>query len=320
MTSFEQALSAPQRYFRRLKNMEIVQDEGRPIVRRTHSVIESEIRWNGRRYLLLLPFRSNTIRHIESFEEELRNRRQGPLLGHIIMYEEATLLSSCGHKHCFDIFLQELPDGMMLEEAVHYYHLNELRDAVLRMKSRLDAIGFCHNNLRPANILVCHSGVVRPLRYWYADWEVFSDNDISQILEFIDKYDYPEANALRHHLAPAPEEEEEPKNRYLGEVQRYFRYGHYGFIDSDGHQVTPPIYTWASEFNEGRAIVARHNKMGAIDLYGKKVVPVIYNHLEFDIATGCFSATNGKYNYLLDYEGKIIRRWPAQEERVTDNK
>ena len=143
---------------------------------------------------------------------------------------------------------------------------------------------------------------------------------MSQILEWIDKYDYPEANALRHHLAPAPKEEEEPKSRYLGEVQRYFRYGHYGFIDSDGHQVTPPIYTWASEFNEGRAIVARHNKMGAIDLYGKKVVPVIYNHLEFDIATGCFSATNGKYNYLLDYEGKIIRRWPAQEERVTDNK
>lgn len=320
MTSFEQALSAPQQYFKRLKQMEVLQQKGRPIVRRTHSAIETEVRWNGHLYLLFLPFKSETIRHIESFEDELRNRRQGPLINNLIMYEEVILLSSCGRKESFDVILQELPDGLMLEEAVHYYRSSDLRNAVSQMKERLDAIGFCHNNLRPTNVLVCKSGVIRPLRYWYAEWETFSDNDISQLIKLIDKYDYPEADATRHPLAPTNEVEEEPQSRYRGEVQRRFRCGYYGFVDSDGYQVTPYIYTWASEFSEGRAIVARNNKMGAIDLYGKKVVPIIYSHLEFDITTGCFSAINGRYNYLLDYEGKIIRRWPAQEERVTDNK
>jgi hypothetical protein len=48
--------------------------------------------------------------------------------------------------------------------------------------------------------------------------------------------------------------------------------------------------------------------MGAIDSLGRKVIPVIYNSLEFDIETGFFTATRGSYSYLINYEGEIIRR------------
>lgn len=309
ITNIEQALSAPHLHFNRLREADVVRRNGRPIIRASRSAIESEIILNQRHYLLIIPLDKQLILRIEAIENELYNRSQGPLINSIIYDQELELYSSLGHKQLFDVVLQELPAGMMLDEAVHHYISSDLRQALIKMKSRLDAIGFRHNNLRPSNILVCQSGVIRPLRYWHAEWETYSDNDISPLLELIDSHDNPDSNAIRHPLAPATEDEIGNRPRYRGAVQRHMRYGHYGFVDSDGYQVTPFIYTWASEFCEGRAIVSRNNKMGAINLYGKKVIPIIYKSLEFDISTGFFTATMGKYHYLLDYEGKLIRRW-----------
>ena len=65
---------------------------------------------------------------------------------------------------------------------------------------------------------------------------------------------------------------------------------------------------------EGGVIVAKNGKMGAINSDGKKVIPVIYKTLEFDIETGIFTATNDKYHYIIDYEGKIIRRAKIESE------
>lgn len=316
ITYFEQALSAPHLHFATLRNVEVVLHNGRPLIRCSRSVIESEIILNDRRYLLIIPLDKRIIRHIEAIEDEMHNRTQGPLINNCILDQELELRSSLGHKQLFDIILQELPAGVMLDEAVHHYISDDLRQALIKMKSRLDAIGFRHNNLRASNILVCNSGVIRPLRYWHAEWEVYSDNDITPLLELVDKHDDPDSNAIRNHLPSANTEEEREKQRYRGAVQRHIRGGHYGFVDSDGYQVTPFIYTWASEFCEGRAIVSRNHKMGAINLDGKKVIPIIYKSLEFDISTGYFTATMGKYHYLIDYEGKLIRRWVENKQEA----
>lgn len=316
ITYFEQALSAPHLHFASLRNAEVVHHNGRPLIRCSRSVIESEILLNKRHYLLIIPLKNSITRHIEEIENELRNRTQGPLINCTILYQEITLLSSLGQKQQFDIILQELPSGMPFEEALHHYISSDLRQALNKMKQRIDAIGFRHNNLRASNIWVCHSGVVRPLRYWHAEWEVYSTNDIAPLLELIDRHDDPYSNAIRHPLLSANTEEKQEKQRYRDAVQRHIRGGHYGFVDSDGYQVTPFIYTWASEFCEGRAIVSRNHKMGAINLDGKKVIPIIYKSLEFDISTGYFTATMGKYHYLLDYEGKLMRRWVEDEQEA----
>lgn len=310
VTNIEQALSAPHLHFNRLREATVVLQNGRPIIRTSRSAIESEIILQQRRYLLIIPLDKQLILHIEAIENELYNRRQGPLINSTIYDQELELHSSLGHRQLFDIILQEMPAGMMLDKAVDHYIASDLREALIKMKNRLDAIGFRHNNLRASNILVCQSGVLRPLRYWHAEWETYSDNDITPLLELIDSHENQASNELRHPLSPTEQEEtENAKPRYRGAVQRHMRCGHYGFIDCDGYQVTPFVYAWASEFCEGRAIVSRNNKMGAINLDGKSVIPIIYRTLEFDISTGFFTATMGKYHYLIDYEGKIIRRW-----------
>lgn len=308
MTYFEQALSAPALHFKRLRQAEPSLFNGRPIVRRTHTAIESEIVLEGRRYLLSLPFRSESVRYIEELERISRDRSRGPMIECRIFHEELTMVDALGRKHTFDVVLQEIPRGCMLSEAVHRYRAEDLRQAVLRMKERMDALGFCHHNLRPSNIALSEQGVAHPLRCWYAEWEVFSDNDVSQLLAFIDKYDNSATEDLKQPLVQQGELQHESTPKSCCGITRICKGGNYGFVADDGVQITPFIYSWASDFCEGRAIVAKGNKVGVIDCSGAKVIHSIYEKIDFDIDTGWFTAIRGGYRYLISYDGDIIRR------------
>jgi hypothetical protein len=267
-----------------------------------------------RHFLLYLPFRRESTLHIEQLEETAQERSRGPLIENHILYEELTLRDSLGHKHRFDVILQEIPCGLMLNDAVSLYRADDLTAAIESMKSRMDTIGFRHNNLSPSNIIICESGKARPLRYWYAEWETFSNNDISELLDFINSnYNEESEPTIECLFVEDCEAEYNAAPRY-GSAMRLCRGSKYGFVDSDGVQITPFVYSWASDFCEGRAIVAKNGKMGAIDNLGNKVIPVIYNTLEFDIETGIFTATRNTYRYLIDYEGKIIRRTEIETE------
>ena len=197
----------------------------------------------------------------------------------------------------------------MLREAVNRYRADDLIAALRSVKARMDAIGFRHNNLTPSNTLICEDGSAHPLRYWYAKWEIYSDNDISQLIDFVESNRHDERDAALSQQLVQDSEAEYIATQSKGDnITRLCRGHKYGFVDGDGVQITPFIYSWASDFCEGRAIVARNGKMGAINSYGNKVIPVMYNNLKFDIETGTFTASRCAYNYLFDYEGKIVRR------------
>lgn len=313
MTYFEQALSAPELHFQRLRQVEPVLINGRIVVRRTHHAIESEIVWDERRYILFLPFNREAIEHIENLNDIARDRSIGPLLHHRILYNELTLIDSLGNQHTFDILLQEKPDGEMLNDALLHFKTEDLRQSILKMKDRLDTLGFLHGNLRPYNVIICKSGVARPLRYWYAKWESSADNNISQLLEALDATSYI-SDDCKKPLVLSDDVAEYKIPRFHEGIKCMCCGGRYGYVDYDGHQVTPYIYSSASDFQEGRAIVGKNNKLGAIDNQGNKVIPVIYRTLEFDVKTGLFHATMGIYRYLIDYDGKTIRRTKLEED------
>ena len=319
MTYFEQALSMPKLHFKRLGQIEPLRFNNSLVVRRNSYAIETEIMWNNRHYLLSLPFSRDKIRYIEELEYHASEHRGGPLLHNQILYNELTLRSSMGQTEEFDIVLQEVPRGMMLEEALQHYRAADVRIAVERMKLDLDAIGFLHRNLRYTNVIICDNGIAAPLRYWHAEWHECADNDISQLLKYIEQHYNSEYESYK---APIPfshrKEYTTPPVKHRS-IIRLRRGDHYGFIDCEGGQITPFIYSWASEFEEGRAVVAKNNKMGAIDAYGKKVIPVIYKSVEFDITTGTFTATLANYRYLLDYDGKLIRRTALAPEEASQN-
>lgn len=271
--------------------------------------------WEGRQYLLSLPFRSEVLHHIGELELSSRERNICPLAHFRILHEELMLRDTRGEKHYFDVVIQELPQGKPLTEAVHEYRATDLRTVVERMKHRLDTIGFRHNNLRPANIHICESGVARPLRYWYAEWKEYGDNDIASALELIERHYNPDTEPLKTPLLTHDAEVQSSNELPPSGIRITRRGSRYGFTDEDGRVLVPAIYAKVSPFCEGRAVVVRNNKMGAIDDQGRKVVPVIYKSLEFDVATGYFFATNDSYRYLINYAGKIIRRLPVDASR-----
>ena len=156
--------------------------------------------------------------------------------------------------------------------------------------------------------IIGNNGVAYPQRYWYAEWEVYSDNDISQAVEYIRSHYNHGVDSLRKPLFVNKDAECATTPTTSEGITRICRCGRYGFVDSDGLQITPFIYSWASDFCEGRAVVAQNGKMGVINNYGRKVIPEIYDTIVFDIDTGIFTATRNQYRYQIDYEGKIIQR------------
>lgn len=315
MSYFEQALFAPEQHFKRLRQMEPLRCRERAVTH-THNAMESEILWEGRHYLIFLPFKREALCHIEELEATSRERTIGPLIPHRILYNEFIEIDSLGNKRFHDIILQEIPDGMILDKAVDYFKASDLREAIRKMKARLDAIGFCHNNLRPHNIVICKSGIARPLRYWYSEWETFSDNNISVPLEFIDSHDYYLEDDKRSSLILNDDSAcySAPPS-YIG-ITRQCRGGRYGFVDEDGRAITRFIYSWASDFCEDRAVVAKCGKMGAINSLGRKVLAAQYEHVEFDVQRGIFKVRNRGHDYFYDYNGDKINNAKKSLEKI----
>ena len=307
MAYFEQALSAPELHFKRLRQIEPLLCKGRPAINRTHSTMECEVVWEGCNYLLCLPFKHDIIEYICNIEMTAQDRSRGPLLENRIFSEEIMMFGSLGQKQYLDVILQPLPKGITLKEAVHIYKAEDLLFAIQRMKSRIDKIGFSHKNLTPSNILICDNGVARPLRYWYAKWEIFSNNDISNPIEYIKShYDY-DIDSLRKPLFESEDAEVESSAPTISEgITRLCKGGRYGFKDYDNRQITPYCYSWASNFCEGRAIVKHNGKMGVINTSGKKVISAIYKTITFDVERNLFIAANDKFIHHINYEGDQI--------------
>lgn len=315
MIAFERALSEPSLSFKRLRDIKPSMSNGRIAIRRTQLAMEAEIEWNGRHYIIYLPFDSKDIQRIAEFELESREHSRGPLIENRILYDEVTLRNSLGQREEFAVILQETYGGMMLDKAVTHYKSEDLQCAVERMRRRLDEIGFQHNNLRPTNILICKSGVARPLKYWYAEWRDLAKNDITSSLALIEQSRYIGTKSL----AQDSFEGEYTEPRAYEGITRVCKHGRYGFVGEDGKAITRYIYSWASNFQEGRAIVVQNNKMGAINSEGKKVVRAMYEHLEYDVATGTFIAILGKYKYFIDYNGTTkyhIAAEPSDKEKA----
>lgn len=79
-----------------------------------------------------------------------------------------------------------------------------------------------------------------------------------------------------------------------------------GFIDTEGNEVVPLMYFWASDFNEGLALVEDlSGAFGYINNKGKTVIPFIYDSGS-DFSEGLASVeVNGKWG-IIDKNGKYI--------------
>ena len=87
-----------------------------------------------------------------------------------------------------------------------------------------------------------------------------------------------------------------------------------GFRDENGNVVIAPRYAWASDFDEGRAMVMTAEKrMGLIDTSGREVIKAEYEIVEYSAKDGnSWVRQNGLWA-LFDYSGLQITEWDDRE-------
>ena len=56
----------------------------------------------------------------------------------------------------------------------------------------------------------------------------------------------------------------------------------WGYIDGEGNWVIEPVYDWADDFAEGRAVVIGNDCYGLIDKQGNLIMPLIYEDITWD--------------------------------------
>lgn len=108
-------------------------------------------------------------------------------------------------------------------------------------------------------------------------------------------------------------EREEPQGSKPGPVKPMEFVGSFGFIDTVGQEIVPPVYAGANPFSEGLAAVGRpgkyYVKWGYIDRSGTEVIPLEYFHAgPFSDGRAVVARIIGgspKYGYI-DRTGKEI--------------
>lgn len=84
-------------------------------------------------------------------------------------------------------------------------------------------------------------------------------------------------------------------------------YGYYGFIDSDGRQLTEFIYEDAENFINGLALVKKDGYYGYIDEAGKAVIGFYYDAAtSFDPEYGLAIVETGSGKGVIDHNGELI--------------
>jgi hypothetical protein len=79
----------------------------------------------------------------------------------------------------------------------------------------------------------------------------------------------------------------------------------YGYINKNGEDAIPPIYTKAEDFSESLALVQQEDKIYYIDAKGKQIISLPYGRA-FSFSEGlALYGTRGKYGYL-DKKGKFV--------------
>ena len=309
--AFERAIETPTKYFRCLQHIQPHLHGGRAVVRRTYLAVEAEVEWEGRDYLLLMPFHRESLTHIEELAAKMQDVEAAFLCRCQIFYNEMLVVSSGGETCRVDVILQELPDGVALSDRSSYFSVAELSYKISELANEMRRVGFCHNNLRPENVVVGRDGSLHLLRYWYAEFGADANDDFSTISETLG---LTLSVAELHDVGCGYEAKSKlPPLRERDGMVRFCRNGKFGFCDGEGAEVVASIYSYACDFEEGRAVVAdEESRMGVIDKEGVVVVPIIYDDIVFDMERGVFFAYKGDLLYTIDYCGELLAISPIQ--------
>jgi hypothetical protein len=311
ISNLRRALLAPDRHFRRLKNLTLKSDD----IRRSTIFAEVEAECEGKRFLLLMPLTSFALSRIEQFITHKHYLHHSIVPRIEILRDEMLTISPLGGESYCDIVIEALPQALPFKDALATAHCDAqyattLLGSLNTLRSTLHNGGFSHNNLRVENMFIDHNDRLYPIRWYYATSETGGDDEaLNKIEEELQKS---ASSNLLCDVEPAPYDTPLLLDGHITTGQmsegliRVEDEGGWGFVDCHNRYVIEPQYIWANDFREGRAEVETTEGMGLIDKQGNHIIPPRYKVVDYNPHRGESLVNDGSGWALFDYFGRQL--------------
>jgi len=294
--------------------------DGSIALNRTSMFVEARLTLDDRRYLLASPLSTLSMQRIEQIAPRLKYLRAPFFTSVRLLRNELSYCDGTGSiRHCH-LWLEELPAGRPLVEAIDGTDGGRLLASIDRLRSELDETRMTHNNLKPSNLYVDPSGRLHPIRWYHARMGEGTDAAGFEALRTYVEAHAGTAQMMRDTAAGYRAVADPfPGHLWVGNCFEQMLCVEdetgYGYVDTSNRYVIEPRFRWANDFREGRAEVETDCGMGLIDKTGRFVIPPRYEIVEYDDRTGCSQVRFDGAWATFDYEG---RRTTPFEAKVPD--
>jgi len=300
--------------FRTLRGFIAERRNGQIFISRTTSFAEARIRMKGKQYLLCAPLTTDAIAAAEPVARAVRQFDSRAFTEYRILRNEMIFSNSAGCSGRCDLILHELPEGEPLDTAVTHIATDALSNALEMLRSEFLRTGFLHGNLKPANLIYGDDGRLYPIRYHYARTGASAedtDAEIAAVKDYISSF--PFIPAVGETFAEPYGKVSDPRFDEVApmhDMMRRVRAGElYGFMDAEGATVIEPVFRYAEDFRENRAVVETGEGMGVIDRRGRFIIEPRYDIVEFDPERGDYTVKCGAKWARFDYLGCITEEF-----------
>ncbi len=318
--TFTRALLTPDLAFDKLADARaVVGADGLPKLMRTTRFADTEIEWQGHRWLLSLPLSSSAILSIERTVSRIGRLNSDWLTPCRILPGEMRWSDPAGQERRCDLLIQHLPDGISFREALGKLPTDRLLSALGELQKALRELDFAHGNLRETNLRWVGDRFI-PLRYHDAR---FGRCEIDE-----PAFDALREEVLRHSdpmRVSDVETEYNPLRKLTGHRWVYpvseglacvEDDSGWGFVDTENRVVIPSTFHWACSFHEGRAEVETETGMGLIDRQGNWIIPPVYEIIDYDpVESNVFVRKEGLWAEF-DYLGRQQSEFGEREART----
>lgn len=303
VNDFREALAAPEQHFRTI-NSDIKADLT-TLCCTTHFA-ECKVLHREHELMLYAPITSRAMKLARRAQKALMTAFESHLRTMMILRSEMKCHSKMDQE-C-PIIVEDISGLTPLDKGLNLSKILNFKSGIEELAAMLKYYDISHNNLTTGNILFDDNGRLYPIRQYYTTMGFGGDNlafgeILTEIMSHIPKkrnnieelFKYDTKRLKKAHIV---------ENRQIFNTERGL-----GYKNERGKVVIEDIYSWATDFYEGRAVIGKNNKFGVIDRDGKEILPLIYDHIDYDRTTCGFKVLLDKQVAEFNYSGEQITEW-----------
>lgn len=306
VTQFRDSLNSPQKLLRTLHNLLFEPDT----LCCSKHFAEACATIEGKRVMLYAPI---TPQASDMVHEAIKGLQvaNGKLSDMHIIDEEILYSGLLSGKCC--MIVESMPLGIPLSEAMHTLSRTHLLMGLNKLISHLKRYDLSHNYLNIYNIIVDSNYTWHTIRNYHITQGYGNDTAILRELKrSINNSAMPDSTAtVNRERLLLNSIIKDKKDEILYPIQESLRKfetpNGVGFKDRHNRVVINDVYSWASNFEEERAIVRlKDGNMGIINRQGDYIIQPLYDNIEYDTYTGISCAYKDKQCTKFNYLGEVI--------------